>query len=138
MSPQGENLCVTDTFFLFGRSSLTVAGTACDPWRTYVCDGAGAGNRDGGGGSNLGRHRHRLPLGMAGSKSSWVDVLICTDGGSEEVGGCNGGRCKEVGGCTDGGSEEVGAWTRDKFKEIRSCTDGGSKEVKGCTDGRSE
>ena len=115
MPPQGENLCVTGTLFLFGRSFLTVAGTACDTWRTSVCDGAGA-NRGGGGGSNLGQHRPHLPLGMAGSKSSWVDVSIFTDDGSEEV----------------------GAWIGDKSKEIGSCTDGGSKEVKGCTDGRPE
>ena len=34
-------------------------------------------------------------------------MSICTDGGSEEVGGCNGGRFKEVDGCIDGGFEEV-------------------------------
>ena len=107
MPPQGENLCVTGTFFVFGRSSLIVAGIACDTWRTSVCDRVGLGNRGGGGGSNLGRRRPRLPLEMDGGKSSWVDVSICTDGGSEEVGGCNGGRSKEVGGCTNGGSEEV-------------------------------
>ena len=44
---------------------------------------------------------------MAGGKSSLVDVSIYIDDGSEEVGGCNGGRSKEVGGCIDGGSEEV-------------------------------
>ena len=99
MLPQGENLCVTGTLFLFRRFSLTVAGTACDTWRTTVCDGVGAGNRGGGRGSNLGRRRPRLPLGMANCKSSWVDVSICTDGGFENVGGCNGGRSKNVGGC---------------------------------------
>ena len=107
MLPQGENLCVTGTLFLFERSSLTVASTTCDTWRTSVCDGIGAGNRGGGGGSNLGWRRPRLPFEMAGGKSSRVYVSICTDGGSEKVGGCNGGRSKEVGGCTDGGSEEV-------------------------------
>ena len=35
-------------------------------------------------------------------------MSVCTDGGSEEVGGCNGGRSKGVGGCIDGESEEVG------------------------------
>ena len=35
-------------------------------------------------------------------------MSICTNGGSEEVGGCNGGRSKGVGGCIDGESEEVG------------------------------
>ena len=105
MLPQGENLCVTGTLFLFGRSSLTVAGIACDIWRTSVCYGARVGNRGGGGGSNLGQRKPRLPLGMAGSKSSWVDVSIYTNGGSEEVGGCNGGRSKEVGGYTDSRSE---------------------------------
>ena len=79
MSPQGENLCVTGTLFLFGRSSLTIVGIACDTWRTSVYDGTGAGNRDGSGGSNLGRHRPRLPLGMIDGKSSWVDVSICTN-----------------------------------------------------------
>ena len=149
MPPQRENLCVTGTLFLFGHSSLTIADTACDKWKISVCDGAGTGNRGGGGGSNLGRHRLRQPLGMADGKSSWVDVSICTDGGSEEIGSCNGGRSKEVGGCTnggskevascdDGGSEEVGAWTEGKSKEIRGYTDDESKEVRGCTDGRSE
>ena len=57
MPPQWENLCVTGTLFLFGRSSLTVAGIACDIWRTSVCYGARVGNRGGGGGSNLGRRR---------------------------------------------------------------------------------
>ena len=69
MSSQGKNLCVTDTLFLFGCSSLTVPGTACDTWRTSVCDGARDGNRGGGGGSNLGQRRPRLPLGMADGKS---------------------------------------------------------------------
>ena len=149
MPPQGENLCVTGTLFLFGRFFLIVAGTTCDTWRTSVCDGAGVGNRGGGGNSNLGRCRPHLPLGMAGGKSSWVYVSICIDGGFEETGGCNGGRFKEVRGCTDdgfeevrdcadGGSEEVRAWTKDKSKEIGGYTDGGSKEVGGCTDGRSE
>ena len=150
MSPQRENLCVTGTLFLFGRPSLTVAGTACDnTWRTSVYDGVRAGNRGGSGGSNLGRRRPYLPLGMADSKSSWVDVSNCTNGGSEEIGGCNGGRFKEVGGCTDDGSEEVrgcadgefeeiGVWTKDKSKEIGGCTHRGSKEVRGCTDGKSE
>ena len=55
---------------------------------------------------------------MAGGKSSLVDMSIYIDGGSEEVGGCNGGRYKEVGGCTDDGSEEV-----------RGCADGESKEI---------
>ena len=105
MPPQGENLCVIDTLFLFGRSSLIVAGTICDTWKTSVCDGAGTGNRGGVGGSNLGQCRPRLPLGMTGGKSSWVDESICTDGGSKEVEGCNGWRSKEVGGCIDGGSE---------------------------------
>ena len=118
MSPQGENLCVIGTLFLFRRSSLTVACIACDTWRTSVCDGNRAGNRGGGGGSNLSRHKPSLPIGMAGGKSSWVDVSIYTDGGSEEVGGCNGGMSKEVEGCTDGGSEKV-----------RGCADGGSEEV---------
>ena len=45
MLPQGENLCVTGTLFLFGRPSLTVASTACDTWRTFVCDRVGARNR---------------------------------------------------------------------------------------------
>ena len=149
MPPQGENLCVTGTLFLFGRFFLIVAGTTCDTWRTSVCDGAGVGNRGGGGNSNLGRRRPHLPLGMAGGKSSWVYVSICIDGGFEETGGCNGGRSKEVRGCTDdgfeevrdcadGGSEEVRAWTKDKSKEIGGYTDGGSKEVGGCTNGRFE
>ena len=149
MSPQRENLCVTGTLFLFGRSSLTVADTACDPWRTFVCDRVRARNRGGSGGSNLGRCRPRLPLGMVDVKSSWIDVSIYTDGESKEVGGCNGGRFKEVGGCTDDGSEEVrgcadgefeeiGVWTKDKSKEIGGCTHRGSKEVRGCTDGKSE
>ena len=99
MSPQWENLCVTSTLVLFGGSSLTVAGTTCDTWRTSICDGVGTGNRGGGGDSNLSRRRPRLPLGMASGKSSWVDVSICTDGGFENVGGCNGGRSKNVGGC---------------------------------------
>ena len=30
MPPQEENLCVTGTLFLFGCSSLTIAGIACD------------------------------------------------------------------------------------------------------------
>ena len=107
MPLQWENLCVTGTLFLFGRSSLTVAGIACNTWRTSVCDGVRAGNRGGSGGSNLGRRRPHLPLGMAGDKSSWVDVSICTNGGSEDVGGCNEGRSKEVGSCTDGESEQV-------------------------------
>ena len=81
MSPQGENLCVIGTLFLFRRSSLTVACIACDTWRTSVCDGAVAGNKVGGGGSNLSRRRPCLPLGMTGGKSSWVDVSICTNGG---------------------------------------------------------
>ena len=55
---------------------------------------------------------------MAGGKSSLVDMSIYIDGGSEEVGGCNGGRSKEVGGCTDGG-----------FEEVRGCVDGGSEKV---------
>ena len=118
MPPQGENLCVTGTIVIFGHSSLIVAGTACETWRISVCDGARAGNRGGGGGSNLGQLRPRLPLEMVGSKSSWVNVSICTNGGSEEVGGCNGGMSKEVEGCTNGGSEE-----------IRGCADGGSEEV---------
>ena len=105
MPPQGENLCVTDTLFFFGFSFLTVAGIACDTWRTSVCDGVG--NRGGGGGSNLDRCRSHLPFGMVGDKSSWVDVSNCTNGGSEEIGGCNGGRFKEVDGCIDGGFEEV-------------------------------
>ena len=88
MPPQGENLCLTGTFFLFERSSITVAGTTCDTWRTFVCDGIGAGNRGGGGGSNLGRRKPRLSLGMAGGKSSLVDVSIYIDDGSEEVAGC--------------------------------------------------
>ena len=149
MPLQGENLCVTGTLFLFGCSSLTIASTACDTWRIFVCDGAVDGNRGGGGGSNLGRRRPRLPLGMADSKSSWVDVSISTDGESEEVEGCNGGRFKERGGCIDGGSEnvwgcadggskEVGVWIEGKFKEIEGCTDGSSKEVGGCTDGKFE
>ena len=71
MLPQGENLCVIGTLFLFGRSFLTVAGTGCDTWRTSICDRTRAGNRSGGGGSNLGRRRPRLPLGMTGGKSSW-------------------------------------------------------------------
>ena len=66
MPPQGENLCVTGTLFLFGRSFLTVAGTACDTWRTSVCDGARAGNRGCGGGSNLGRRRPHVLLEMVG------------------------------------------------------------------------
>ena len=147
MPPQGKTLCVIGTFFL-GHSSLTIVGTTCDTWRTSVCDGAGA-NRGGGGGSNLGWCRPCLPLGMADSKSNWVDVSISTNGGFEELGGCNGGRSKEVGGCTDGGfeevegcvdggSKEVGAWTEGKSKEIEGCTDGGFKEVGGCIDGRSE
>ena len=107
MPPQGENLCVTGTLFLFGRSFLTVAGTTCDTWRTSVCDGVGTGNRGGVGGSNLGQCRPRLPLGMTGGKSSWLDESIYTDGGSKEVKGCNGGRSKEVVGCIDGGSKEV-------------------------------
>ena len=53
MPPQGENLCVTGTLFLFGRPSLTVAGIACDIWRTSFCDGARVGNRGGGGGITL-------------------------------------------------------------------------------------
>ena len=67
MLPQGENLCVIDTLCLFCCSSLTIAGTACDTWRTSVCDGDGdgAGNRGGGGGNNLGRRRPYLPLKMA-------------------------------------------------------------------------
>ena len=144
MSPQWENLCVTGTLFLFRCSFVTVVGTTCDTWRTYVCDGAGAGNRGGSGGSNLGR-----PLGMAGGKSSWVDVSICTDSEFEEVGGCNEGRSKEVGGCidgrfkevgscADGRSKEVGVWTEDKFKEMGGCTDSGSKEVGSYTNSRSE
>ena len=70
MPPQGKNLCVTGTLFLFCRSSLTIIGTACDTWRTFVCDGVGAGNRGGGRCSNLGRCRPRLSLGMAGGKPS--------------------------------------------------------------------
>ena len=77
--------------------------------------------------SNLSQRRPRLPLGMAGSKSSWVDVSICTDGGPEEVGCCNGGRFKEVGGCIDG-------W----FEEVRGCADGRSKEIGKYIDGRFE
>ena len=107
MPPQGENLCVTGTFFVFGRSSLIVAGIACDTWRTSVCDGDRAGNRGGGGGSNLSRCRPRLFLGIASGKSSWVDVSICIDSGSKEVGGCNWGGSKQVGGCTDSEFEEV-------------------------------
>ena len=76
MPPQGDNLCVTGTLFLFGRSSLTVVGTACDTWRTSVCDGARAANRGGGRGSNLGRRRPRVLLGMTGGKSSWVVRLF--------------------------------------------------------------
>ena len=75
MSPQVENLCVTGTLFLFGCSSLIVVGTACDTWRTSVCDGAGA-NRGGGGGSNLSQCRSHLPFKMVGDKSNWVDVSI--------------------------------------------------------------
>ena len=149
MPLQGDNICVTGTLFFFGRSSLTVTGTACDTWRTYVYNGVEAGNRGGGGGSNLGRHRPYIPLGMVNGKSNWIDVSICTDNGYEKVGGCNGGRFKEVGGCTDGGfeevrgcvdggSEEVGVQTESKSKEIGGCTDDGSKEVGGCIDGRSE
>ena len=55
---------------------------------------------------------------MVGDKSSWVDVSIYTNGGSEEIGGCNGGRSKEVEGCTNGGS-----------KEVRGRADGRSEEV---------
>ena len=79
MPLQGENLCAIGTLFIFGRSSLTIACTACDTWRTLVCDGTGARNRGGGGGSNLSRRGPRLPLGMVGGKSSWVDVSICID-----------------------------------------------------------
>ena len=122
MPPQGENLCIIGTLFIFRHSSLTIAGIAYDTWKTSICDGAEIGNRGGNRGSskgsNLGRHRPCLFLRMVGGKSSWVDVSIYTDGGSEEVGGCNGGMSKEVEGCTDGGSEE-----------IRGCADGGSEEV---------
>ena len=76
MLPQGENLCVTDTLFFFGFSFLTVAGIACDTWRTSVCDGVGAGNRGGDGCSNLGWRRSRLPLEMVRGKSSWVGVSL--------------------------------------------------------------
>ena len=139
MPPQGENLCVIGTLFLFGRSSLTIVGIACDTWRTSIYDRVG--NRGGGGSSILGQRRPHLPLGMAGGKSSWVDVSICIDGGSKEVGGCNGGKSKETGdwtdggsekvrGCANGGFEEVGAWTEGKSKETGDCTDGESKEVR--------
>ena len=133
MLPQGENLCVTGTLFLFGRSSLIVAGTARDTWRTFVCDGAKAGNRGGGGGSNLGWRRPRLPLEMAGGKSSQIDVSICINGESEEIRGCNWGRFKEVGGCTDGGSEEVRGWANGGSEEVGCCTDGTSEEMGDCT-----
>ena len=76
MLPQGENLCVIGTLFLFGHSSPTIASTACDIWRTSVCDGVGAGNRGGDGCSNLGWRRSRLPLEMVGGKSSWVGVSL--------------------------------------------------------------
>ena len=49
MPPQGEKLCLTCTLFFFGHSSLTIAGTACDTWRTSVCDGVRVRNRGGGG-----------------------------------------------------------------------------------------
>ena len=116
MPSQGENQCIIGTLFIFRHSSLTIAGTGYDTWKTSIYDGVEVGNRGGSRGSNLGRHRPRLFLRMAGSKSSWVDVSIFTDDGSEEV----------------------GAWIGDKSKEIGSCTDGGSKELKGCTDGRSK
>ena len=134
MLPQGENLCVTGTLFFFGRSSLTVVGIACDTWRTSVCDGARAGNRGGGGGSNLGRRRPRLPLEMAGGKSSQIDVSICINGESEEIRGCNWGRFKEVGGCTDGGSEEVMGCIDGRFEEMGDCTNHGDRKVGGYND----
>ena len=77
MLPQGENLCVIGTLFLFVHSSPTIASTACDIWRTSVCDGVGAGNRGGDGFNNLGWRRSCLPLEMVEGKSSWVDVSVC-------------------------------------------------------------
>ena len=136
MPPQEENLCVTGTLIIFGHSSLIIASTACDTWRTSVCDGAG--NRGGGGGTNLSRRKPRLSLGMANSKSSWVDVSICIYGGFENVGGCNGGRAKEVRGCTDGGSEEVRGCVDGGFEEVGAWTEGNSKEIGGCTNGGSK
>ena len=66
MPLQGENQCIIDTLFLFGRLSLIILGTACDTWRTSVYDRARNG---GGGGGNLGQRKSRRLLGMARGKS---------------------------------------------------------------------
>lgn len=41
MSLKRENLCITDTLFLFGGLSLTIAITkfTCDIWWASICDG---------------------------------------------------------------------------------------------------
>ena len=163
MPPQGENLCVTGTLFLFGRPSLTVAGTACDTWRTSVCDGIGAGKRGGGGGSNLSQRGPRLPLGMAGGKSSWVDVSICIgietnidvfgDGRTDVLNLGPSGVAKEAFMCNEkwstygvkgtesgseevsgGRSEEIGGCTDDRSEEMGDCTNLEDKNVGGCND----
>ena len=137
MSPQVENLCVIGTLFLFGCSSLTVIGTACDTWRTFVCDGVGVGNRGGGGSSNLGWRRSCLSLEMAGGKSNWVDVLVCI------------GIVTNINDSSDGRIDVLNLGPSEVAMETSRCnergltyevvgTESGFEEVSGCTDSRSK
>ena len=137
MSPQGENLCVISIIFLFGRSSLTVAGTICNTWRTFVYDGTGVRNRSGGGGSNLGQRRPRLPLKMVGGKSSWVDVSICIDietnidgsgdGRTDVLNSGPSGVAKEASRCNERGSTYGVVGIESGSEEVGNCIDSGSK-----------
>ncbi|RVW24497.1 Flavonoid 3',5'-methyltransferase [Vitis vinifera] len=42
----------------------------------------------------------------------------CSDGGSEEVGGCNGGRCKEIEDCLDDGFKEIWGYTDGRLNSV--------------------
>ena len=137
MPPQGENLCVIDTLFLFCRSSLTIAGTVCDTWKTSVCDGVGVRNRGGGGSSNLGWRWSHLPLGMVGGKSSWVDVSVCIgiwtniddsgDGRTDVLNSGPSGVAKETSRCNERGSTYGVVGTKSGSEEVGGCTDSWSE-----------
>ena len=154
MPPQRQNLGIIGTLFLFGYPSLTIASTTCDTRGTPVYDGDG--NR-GGEDSNLCWHRPHLPLGMAGGKSSWVDVLVSsigTDIDGSGVGRVNSvdmcvestidvlnsspsGVAKETSRCNEMGSTyRVGGCIECGFEEVRDYIEGGFEEVRRCTNGR--
>ena len=88
-------------------------------------------------GSNLGQRRPHPPLRMAGGKSSWVDVSICIDIGTN-IDDSSDGRIDVLNSSLSGVAKKAFRCNERGSTSGVTSTKSGSEEVVGCPDSEFE